>query len=222
MTWGHTLIAGQSNAGKSTFTKSRIKKYKRVIIFDVMGEYGGTGTGTKTLNWDTRNGQLSAARLSALLKPIWAHGFRVAVRPPSGDMARCLHQLSIYCVAAQAPYKAGADKTPLLLVVEEMNTAFPVESLPRECQGFAEVCYRGRHSGVATIGVTQRPQSVGAAFRDNVTEWVVFSLGSDLAIERVRKDLGKRVADEVVNLPRFKALRRTMEMPNGQFEVIGV
>lgn len=158
------FVTGGSGSGKSCFTIKMIKNHKRVIVFDVLDEYG----------------ELRGFKIARTLKELknimvknYIKGFKVSFVPKSGAEVKELHLLSQFLLRVQQPYKKGFSEMAITLVVEEMNTSYPVNSIKQEFFAFGEICSRGRHSGISVIGVSQRIAEVNTRFRGNCN-WVVF------------------------------------------------
>ena len=158
---GRVGVWGASGSGKSAYTKQRIAQLKRVVMFDPLAEYENAKAVSRFIDV-----QREIARN-------WL-GFRVSYRPSMGAEMEALDRLSAFLLRVQKPFKDGNPGRNLTLVVEEMNTAFPVSGGARNCRNFAEICSRGRHYGIEVIGVSQRLAEVETRFRGNCTETVVF------------------------------------------------
>lgn len=174
-------VYGRRGSGKSTRTKSMIGGHKRVVVFDPQGEYGGL-PGFRRCT--TLAGVLGAVKAG------WRSGFRVAYMP-RGDFPRMLHGVCRMLWVAQAPYERGQDRRKVLLVVEEMNLAYPAARLPSEFYGMSRAVLQGRHRGIEIIGVTQRPALVSADFRGQVAETYVFPLSTSHDFKAVCEVYGK-------------------------------
>lgn len=158
---GRIGIWGASGSGKSAYVKRRIKGLQRVIVFDPNREYAAEKMVECTTVEDVR----------LAMRAKWKT-FRIAYVPPPGKEPRALSQLCRFLIKAQEPFKSG--KCGLCtLVVEEMNLSFPVHGGDAKSPGFAEVCSRGRHSGIEVLGLSQRIAEVSTRFRGNCTETVV-------------------------------------------------
>lgn len=156
-------VFGASGSGKSSYVKRLIKTEPRVVILDPMDEYGAEGATRCTTVAEVQ--QIMAASFKK---------FRIAFVPPSGLEAVSLNRLSHLCLKAQEPFLGKASAPLLNLVVEEMNTCFPVHGGDTKVRAFAEVCSRGRHRFVQAIGVSQRLAEVSTRFRGNLEECVIF------------------------------------------------
>jgi DNA helicase HerA-like ATPase len=159
-TQGRVGIWGASGSGKSAYTKKRLKGRKRVVVFDPLEEYSGKKVST-----------IKGVEREMVRR--WAD-FVISYSPQIGKEAANLNDLSRFLLAVQRPFKEGKKGRPLTLVVEEMNSSFPVSGGAAKCPYFAEICSRGRHYGIEVFGVSQRLAEVDTRFRGNCTETVVF------------------------------------------------
>jgi DNA helicase HerA-like ATPase len=178
---GRVGVWGASGSGKSAFTKRYIQQKRRVVIFDPMEEYGGQSVR-----------DLDGVRLA--MRKNW-NRFRVSYVPRSGNEAWSLSALCKVLMMTQQPFKDTGKGEMLTLVVEEMNTAFPVAGGARNCPGFAEICSRGRHFGIEVVGVSQRLAEVDTRFRGNCTETVVFRQKGPRDKQAAAAELGVKVSD---------------------------
>lgn len=160
---GRVAIIGASGSGKSSYAKRFIHTAKRTVIFDPMDEYYAQGAARCT----TIEQVQSAMRASF-------SGFRLAFVPKPGHEATGLNRLSHLCLKAQEPFKGKRAGPALNIVVEEMNTCFPLHGAEGRAPAFAEICSRGRHSFINVIGISQRFAEVSMRFRGNLTECVAF------------------------------------------------
>lgn len=160
---GRLAVVGASGSGKSSYVKRHIRSDRRVVILDVMDEYTKEGAARFT----DINELQSAMRSSYSM-------FRLALVPKAGHEAHALNQLSHLCLRAQQPFKGKQNGPKLTMVVEEMNTCFPLRGAEKKAPAFAEICSRGRHSFIDVLGVSQRFAEVSMRFRGNLTECVAF------------------------------------------------
>jgi len=157
---GRIGVWGASGSGKSSWVKQQIASRSRLVVFDPLGEY------------DAR--QLATVdQVRAEMRRNFRR-FRLSLVARTGGEAKALHVLCRLLMAAQEPYRKTGKGDGLCLVVEEMNLSFPVAGGVQKCQGFAEICSRGRHYGIEVFGVSQRIAEVDTRFRGNCTETVVF------------------------------------------------
>ena len=94
-----------------------------------------------------------------------------------------------------------------MLVAEEMNFGYPVTALPRDCQGFSELCSRGRHFQIDLIGLSQRPAEVNTRFRGNANETYIFPIAGHADIRTVMQMIGPAHRETVMGLKPHEYLR---------------
>lgn len=157
-------IYGASGSGKTTKALQLIKSLSRVVVFDPVDEWGDHGY-TRT----------NLANIRQDLAKRWRTGFRLAVVPAYGAEPKLLHRLSETVRDAQVETNAAA---PICFVVDELNTGFPVTSLPADMLGFGELCSRGRHWAVNVVGITQRIAEVNTRWRGNTSCSFIFRQAS--------------------------------------------
>lgn len=137
-------VMGGSGSGKSTFIKREIDrlKPKRLIIFDVMHEYGDKGQPVKL-----------CGELAQIVK---SNHFKVDFLPNSQNINQ---QFNFVCKLA---FEIG----DCMLVVEELNRVTQANKAPPAWQ---DCTSRGRHKGLMIYGASQRPASVDKDFFSNAT-----------------------------------------------------
>jgi len=160
-------VFGRRGFGKSTLVQSLTRGAPRAVAYDPVGEYH------RALGWARAD---TVADVVAHFKTHWRHGFRVALTI-GGDHIASLHRLSLFLWEAQRHYETGADRRPLVLVVEEMNLSVPNHAIAAYARGFLSLVLQGRHRGVGIVGVSQRPSLVSADFRSMVEARYTFGLG---------------------------------------------
>lgn len=173
MNVGRRGIYGASGTGKSTFAKGLVRIASNVVVFDPLDEY------SRPCRLDRLETDHAVARVLTDAREA-GQGVRLAWVPARArDRAQALSWLSHWCMWFQSARRAPA----LTLLVEELQLSYPVTALPADCQGFTDVCLRGRHYNIDVIGVTQRPAMIGTNFRGNESESYFFRThgGRDLA-----------------------------------------
>lgn len=199
-----TAIYGASGSGKSTYTRKRIATERRLVVFDVVGEYGGTGK-MRTCR--------SIKELKEAMRAGWQRGFRLAYLPVAGQEETELHKVSQLLCGVQKPYFNAPPSTNLpkiTFAVEELNTGFPVHQLPSDIRAFYEVCSRGRHYGLNVLGIAQRPAEINTRWRGNLSEVVSFQLTAPSDYTAIRDTCGGegvQVMNLVKNLQKYQAIQ---------------
>lgn len=195
---GRVGVWGRSGSGKSTYVKAMFGARARLVVFDPLDEY-------RELPGFVRATSIRGVR-DAMAKR-WGAGFRIAYIPAAGAEAARLSELSWLLCKAQARFKAGQDSREITLVVEEMNTCFPVHGLSPDIMGFGEICSRGRHYGIEVAGVSQRIAEVNTRFRGNCTETIVFPQQGPRDVRAARDALGFVSEQEIMALADHHYIR---------------
>lgn len=193
-------IFGKSGSGKSHYAKKAIKQVERLLCFDPEDEYGDLPGFVRIEG---------IGNLKAHLEKTWPGKFKVAYVPTVQREEKELHNVSLLLMAMQEPFKDGKTDGKVTLLVDELNTSFPLSPRP-EHNGFANVCSRGRKRGISVIGISQRPAEVGTRFRGNLDELRCFQLASPLDVDAVDKTplgAGQVAAKLTSDLPQYAHLR---------------
>lgn len=128
------ICIGATGSGKSSRIKSEIARQKtaKLIVWDMMREYGGECAVVKTL------GDLVAA--------VRAATYRVAFEPSFDDKARA-KQFDIFC-------KIAFECKGASVLVEELANVTKPSYAPA---GWRQLNTMGRHRGITIYGTSQRP-----------------------------------------------------------------
>ena len=170
---------GRGRSGKTTNVKALIDGQPRVVVFDLMDEYGDV-IGARA---DQLRGVLEAVKAG------WRDGFRVRYVPSrDADLIAALDCLARLVRDIQQPYMERKDARQVVLVVDELAASFPNRN--HYGNAFADLCSRGGHYGVNVIGTSQRPAEVATTFRGNTTLDYYFALSDHVDIEAVAKKIG--------------------------------
>lgn len=192
---GRVALYGASGSGKTTKLNQLIRHDERVISFDPAASVAGRAFEDKR----------------AFIKAIMAAKggpFRLVYRAPRGsDRETELEWLAGFILNFQTGYYRGKSDKMLTFAVDEMSLCYPNKPGRPNSHPFTELCNMGRHYGIRLIGATQRPAEIGATFRGNVSSTYVFRLENDLDVDRVRKIIGLRNADELKTLAPGDCLR---------------
>jgi len=201
-----SFFVGRRGSGKSTQLKLLIRKSKRIIVYDPMGEYARSYIYKKCT---------TIKEVKNALKSGWGKGFKIAYIPKAPYPKR-LHELGILLLHLQEPYNAEKDKRELTFIIEEMNLGYPVTKLPDELNGMPSLTLQGRHYGINIIGVTQRPALVSKDYRANIENTYVFALEEPDDIEQVAKKFGrdratrKMFENEIFNLKPHHFIKKSL------------
>ncbi len=181
-------VYGRSGSGKTAWLKKYIRGKRRIIVFDPMDEYHEM----KTRIVHSSRGSLEEVRAAVLDDPT---GFQIAFVPAGGKEAEALNMISAMLWEGMAGYRAarrkweragakrpnGSRAVPKVhLVVEEMNLSFKVHGGEDRAPAFADICSRGRRSGIEVAGCSQRVKEVNTRFRGNCSKVVVFAQADSL------------------------------------------
>lgn len=179
----HTGNWGRTRSGKTTNVKMIIDGMPRVVVFDLMDEYGDVISGRA----DSLRGVLAA------IKAGWHSGYRVRYVPSrDAEVIAALDSLARLVREVQQPYMERKDSRQVTLVVDEMAASFPNRN--HHGNAFADLCSRGSHYGVNIIGTSQRPAEVATTFRGNTSLDYYFALSDHADIEAVAKKIGPDAA----------------------------
>lgn len=186
-----TGIFGRSGAGKSTRARALTAGARRLVRFDPLAEYrDGHQVGT-------------LAAVLDVMGASWSRGFRVNYQCRPGHEAEALSQLADALVGVQA--RTGRRKR-LLLMVEEMNLAYPAASLPRDLAGFHNLVARGRHHAIDLVGVSQRVAEVSTRFRGNMSDAYFFAVADHRDVQAITALIGPEWRDPLRTLANHEYL----------------
>jgi len=136
-------LFGGSGSGKSFLARNITKHDKRLLVFDVMGEYGDHAKAVHSMG--------------AMVKGMQKKSFRLAFQP---RFATLQYDFAAFCRIAYV-------ETNLRMLVEELNTVTEANRAPPD---WRNITSRGRHKGLHIIGISQRPAGVDKDFIANATK----------------------------------------------------
>lgn len=187
-------IFGASGSGKTTKALELVKDCKRLIVFDVLDDFGGKFTRVTDFNF-----------LKKFLINHYATGFRVAFVPPSGYEPAALSDLCLFLRNLQRGYKFNQHHAKITLFVDELNISYPLGYHNRNPQnGFSFVNLQGRHYGINVVGVSQRPSLVCLPFRANLSDIFVFRMADFNDIKAAVSMFGNQYRQQILALPNYK------------------
>jgi hypothetical protein len=106
------------------------------------------------------------------------YSFKISYNPTTAntlDRTKDLDGLARFVLFYQKPFFTGQSKEQILVVVEEMNRAYPNSaSVLQNMPNFGALITEGRHYGVNLYGIDQSEVKVHTTFRDNVSEIYLF------------------------------------------------
>lgn len=182
-------IFGQRGSGKTTKAKELLasKARKRVIIYDIKGEYP----------YQKIQGM---AKLAAFLKKNFTGTFKISYVPDAREVSEQIAELSRLCYALVDAQRQEVEKgrgKNLTILVEEMSMCAPNQKYPAGQGGFQYAVNVARDWGVEIIGVSQRPAQVNTDYRGNASLCFYFGLADALDVGAVASKLGKEKAEEL-------------------------
>ncbi|WP_068310164.1 ATP-binding protein [Polycladidibacter hongkongensis] len=209
-------VYGRRGSGKSTITKARLRGLPsgaRVIVFDPLAEYGGTGwTRVRTLE-----------ELAGAVKKRWRGGFKISY-VSAGDHVENLDRLTKFLWLANADYPRH--KKQMLLVVEEANLAIPNQAQKSHITGMQQLILQGRHRGLGCIAITQRPAQISTTFRGNCAREYVFPLAAHVDKQQILQTIGPKYKEELNQMQPFNflllengAIKRGKTTKTGKFKL---
>lgn len=136
---------GASGSGKTVRVKRAIAGERRLLIWDVMNEYGDHARAVPTLQ--------------AMVSGVRGRESFTLRYVPAGDPAQLKARFDVFCSLA---FTLGN----LAMVCEELQTVTGPSWAPA---GWSNCTLRGRHRGLRIYGVSQRPASVDKNFFSNAT-----------------------------------------------------
>lgn len=194
-------IFGASGCGKTTKAGELTSSLNRIIFFDPLREQVGE-KGSKAF--------YSLESIKAALRKDFSRGFRFAFCPEFGSEPELLQELSYFLVSLQGGYSSGQHSAQLTLVVDELDTSFPVGSMQKNRKnGFGFLCCRGRHYGINLIGISQRMHLIDNVFRANCSGIYLFRHAEPADIDLGIKILGTEYRETFRNLDNYQYIYKS-------------
>lgn len=177
-----TLIFGKRGSGKSYLAEKLIREERRLVVFDVMGEYkNGVVFGTE-----------NHEQLCTFWRYIYHGSFRIIYRPIKPD-----DEIGRIC---ELVYELGN----LTFLVEEIDCYCSAFKISDE---FAAIVQRGRHKNIALIGITQRPYGIHRLLTSQAKEIYVFNTNEPRDREYLRTLLGQEIEPKLDALKQFEFVK---------------
>lgn len=190
-------IWGMTGSGKSTLARELAAEFSHVIALDPAGDWG-LEPGWKPVT--------TIAQVEHAISEGLATGFKIAWRP-TFSTGQALEGLSRALMQVQEPYRTGSTSRKICLMIDEMAEAYSSSDQQRaDREGFRQLILQGRHYGVEIVGISQRPQDVGARFRDQAAVTYCFALPYANARQPIAQMIGKK-ADDLMKLERGQYIR---------------
>ena len=190
------VVFGMTQSGKSHHVEQYIlKERKRVFVFDVINCFKHL---TSRHPLDERNGLDCRALESAWIEALRAPDrFRVGFVPSrTGDYVRLFDKLITTSLLLGDKLKDHGEN--LLMVCDESNE---VTSATARSARLRELVSRGRHYGVDSLFIAQRPEMLHNDIKANASEVVAFNLNSENSF--FRTVFGKDIAEKIKTLPKY-------------------
>ena len=183
-------IFGQRGSGKTTKALALLKsqKRKRVIIYDIKGEYP-----FKKIR--------GLSNLAKFLKSNFTGNFKISYVPTAREKGEQIAELSKLCYALVDAQRQEVEKgrgKNLTILAEEMSMCAPNQKYPAGQGGFEYAVNVARDWGIEIIGVSQRPAQVNTDYRGNASLCYYFGLADKLDRDAVASKLGKEKAEELM------------------------
>lgn len=189
-------VFGMSGSGKTELAHSLLKNRKRVLVVDPKGSFAKKDEYEELKHF---------SQIKPFLEDMGDGAFRAVYMPEALQGPKRLSTLGSMLLDLQSEYfwTDGEKGQEITLVVDELHDLFPL-GLPGGLPGFAEVCTKGRESGINVIGISQSPSSVHQKFRANLNMVAAFEfsfINDRKAIARAMED--EAVVNELESLEEF-------------------
>jgi hypothetical protein len=186
----HVFVGGKSGMGKTTFALRYIlgSPHTRVFIFDHQGEFA---TRLGIAEEDTAG---NLERFFELAETNRVVPFDFV--PTGYDKETAF---AVFCSAAFDTARAieeGGHKGSCLFVCDELQQFVSAQNCPPE---FKQIVETGRRWNFDTLSLSQRPNAVNAAIREQFTEMILFRLQDENSL-KFAGSIGADVG-EVMRLP---------------------
>ncbi len=188
MTSAVQFMFGKRGTGKSTLAKQQLRRARRLLVFDSLGEYEGYGQAIQ----DT-------ATLVRVLLKFQARPFRLIFQPRELTQVRGtreIQEFTHFSKLATACYNTT-------VLVDEVHLVLNA-SMP--CSAFGTLLRLSRHHNNTVIAVSQRPADVPRIVTSLATQLYVFRLHEPVDLKYMRAIIGPD-AERVPDLPNFRYLR---------------
>lgn len=196
MVKGRAFVSGSSGNGKSTLVKEMIRKERRLLVWDPLGEYQREFPEMQVVQ-----------TLPDLAKAMFQRrSFKIAFVPDwEGDTVRMFNELAKILFKLQGPFQVseGRRGAPVTLIVEEADTAYPSRAMKADYASIESLARRGRHFGIYIAWVSQRPSQVNRTARGNLDLVAVFYQSDPDDQIAAAKLLGKVSPMEIEALPPY-------------------
>lgn len=161
----HMGIFGLTGSGKTELANQLTKDVQRLFVFDPKGSW------LKKPGFEIIN---HIAQVKPFLDDMSDGAFRCVYKPDRKNGAKRLSTISRMIREHQEPHFWEKKTTKITLAVDELHTCFP-QGLPRDIDGFNDLCFEGREYGVSLLGISPRPAKVNVDFRGQLQAIAAFN-----------------------------------------------
>jgi len=175
------LIFGKRGSGKSYLGAKLLNDERRLVVFDVMGEY----TDGVVFNAEQYE------QFIEFWRRVYRGNFRLIYRPlrPDVEIERI----------AELVYACGN----VTFFVEEIDCYCSAYSIS---DAFAAIVQRGRHKNIQLVGVTQRPFGIHRLLTSQAKEIYVFNTNEPRDRDYLKSLLGVGVEEKLDKLKQYEHL----------------
>jgi len=180
------LVIGKRGSGKSILAKQLIGDAGRLVVFDIMSEYGCGVT------FDSED----MPCLVAFWRQVHRGSFRIVYRPiePKAEIEWLAE--AVYCLG------------DVTFVVEEIDSVCTPYDVP---WAMRQIIQRGRHKNIQMIGVTPAPFGINRDLTRQAKDIFVFSTNEPRDIQYLRGLLGEKIEPALAGLDKYEFVHWTEE-----------
>jgi len=180
------LVIGKRGSGKSVLAKHLIGDAARLVVFDIMSEYGCGVT------FDSED----MPCLVAFWRQVYKRSFRIVYRPiePKAEIGWLAE--AVYCLG------------DVTFVVEEIDSVCTPYDVP---WAMRQIIQRGRHKNIQMIGVTPAPFGINRDLTRQAKDIFVFSTNEPRDIQYLRGLLGEKIEPALAGLDKYEFVHWTEE-----------
>lgn len=176
---------GRSRSGKTQWIKQQIKKDKRIIVWDIQGEYS------------LQKGFVSVESIGALIAKLKVGGaLKIAYQPNS------LKEFEIFCRCAYNWLRQDV----CTIIIEELAD---VSSAGKAPDAWGIICRRGLKFGPSIYASTQRPQEADKTILGNTSMVHIHAPNTQADRDYIAKKIG--VDEETIPSEKLYFLQKYSE-----------
>lgn len=173
------LILGKRGSGKSFLLKQSLKRCRRFLVYDTIGEY------TDGVIFQ------SVPELVAFWKDHLTEEFRLIYQPLQPEV-----EFDNIC---QLVYTCG----DMVFAAEEIDKFCKPNGISL---AFSNIIQRGRHRDITFIGVSQRPFGINRIISSQAKDIYTFQQSEPRDLEYLSMYIGKDLTEKVRELPQYHFL----------------